>query len=240
MRKRVFKDNADTTQAPRDLENALTPLARFIKFAMMTQPGAFPTRISILRHAFLVGGGGVYWQNGRMISMSGGPIRDPKVMNYDGLDIEERMAYFKEILVAKPDDTEETKDGRDAFLDSIRVSEVARIAKELAARKAVEANIDAIASTPNPEETLAGDSYYGVAATVLAYGSGITRSNLWNTPPDAEQSFFDGALEVIDVVLRQDMDEEVREHLLAGRQMLIDERVKYAGKMPERSPKTSF
>ncbi len=243
--KKLQKDKiaAETAawQAKRAREDALTPLARLIKRAMMTYPSIFPTRLSVLSHCYLVGGNGVYWQNGRMTVMTGGgPIRDPDVMNYEGLDIEERMAHFSEVLVDRPDEPEDMKETRRGILASIRTKEEERIAKELAARQAVEANIDFIASTPNPEETLENDSHYGIAANVLVYGSGThSRSNLWNTPPNAEQSFFGGALEVIDVVLRQDMDDEVRNNLVAGRQMLIDERIKYGGKMPKRSRKKS-
>lgn len=168
-------------------------LSEFVKAGMLNYPSIYPSRLAVLRHTYLVLGNGLDWVDGEDGAVLSDPYaeRGSLVMVYDDLD--ERVAKWG---------MREGLPGATEFNASI----AATVAEQRNERRYREANIDMLACTPD-NVTLLSNSHYDNARNIIGYiQTGYLAFGKW--PEKVEPSFFVGALEVLDAVIRSTVDDD--------------------------------
>ncbi len=210
----------------------ITLMDEYVRRGMMTFPSIYPNRLRVLAHTFLVLGNGVEWADDGTL-----PMRDfGGEMKYDDLDT--RLDRFFDKSLLDDDDT------------GIRARMQEGIDEERRDREARAANIYELASRKVPEsfkfvyeddsevfkrrlkgqkdEDNAHGGHYEEAKSLIRY---IEKNylTLANMPERVEKSFFEGALEILDVVIRSTEDMDERSTLLDYRDSLVEGHTLYDG-----------
>jgi hypothetical protein len=185
-------------------------LDEFVRRAMLTHPSIYPNRARVLTHCYLTLGNGVDWQEDGTLSLD----NYDEVMDYSDLD--ERLERWHPEAMK---DREAGKPLKPYMIDMLAQAE-ADIVKERAKRAETARNIYELASkratdfrfvydkvksftADNVEETHGG--HYEEAKNIVGYiESGYL--TIANMPDRVEQSFFMGALDLIEAVVRSQPD----------------------------------
>jgi hypothetical protein len=215
----------------------LTMMDEYVRLALINFPSLYPNRLRVLCHTFLVLGNGVEWRRDGTLSTDDFSFDE---MRYDDLD--DRIARQKRYAEIDP----ETACAILARMEK-------RSENERAIRKSREANIIQLATTKVPEDFIFdydeekamahyrdcihrgvpnewgnyGSGYETAASIIDLAASGYLTLN--RMPKKVEKSFYNGALEILDVVLRSTPDAAQRAELAAYRGLLEARHTPYDG-----------
>lgn len=169
-----------------------------VKESMLQYASIFPTRLTVLRHAFFVLGNGYDWlENGTI----GSHYEEPKRDLPEGIDVEhlnERIAKYE------AEDTDFAK------------RKLVELKAEKAARLETFANIDTIAATVDPKGEIK-DGHYGDLANILrdlekTTYTGKPYLKIWNVPANVEPSWWAAANEAMEAAIRGSIYIDDREY----------------------------
>jgi hypothetical protein len=195
-------------------------LSLFVKNTILAFPHTFPTRMDVLLYSYFVAGNVLIWKDGELVSKSP--------------SIEEQEAY-KTNKVVRKELSLDFINGIKGRLKGSMKNEDLEIWYEVAVSEEklkykikqdqydyIDSNIDAIASTHEDKITsMPMHQYYERPDLILNGLFSVFPITIAKMPQRVESSFFDGAIEILDLVILNTLTEDHRTALLDYRATLF-------------------